>query len=958
MSQNMPYTPTALLDTSHVRQESPLIIIDGSPLVQANFYRTPRNVNDQEPIHYAAVNETLNTISSLVEDYQAKNIVVVFDSEETTPQQQINPNYKADIRKNLQELSEQTAYTAQALSNIGIKTLQQNGIESEDIISSLAHQACYAGKPVLIISEDTSFCQLVNHAVVVENAEGTIRYDKVSTNKILHVEPEQVLDYLAIKGDTQKGVEGVIGVNDFSASLAVDAFGGLDGIYQSIEQLPVIQKTIFEQNKEQLYKTKEELTHNTLLSTPPAESFTIDDNLFNGYLKSKNQNSTTNNRTTITTPAELNDFLEKLKNNKHYSIMTFNTHADWEKADIVGFGFALNKQDSYYIPIGHKDENGNLQPCQLDAMQVLSALKPILENPNIVKIGHNIKHEMHMLKKYNIDTMQHPNEWVMDTMLAGYVDGGFFDKGQIESVQYMVKKQHQVNLTPITKVLTDKDQTFDTVAIDTVADYAHEITNGHYHLSHALASRLREYDPRFNDNPQKLLKNVEIPIASALARMEHQGIMVNVETLKELQQKTTALVEEYAEQIYKATGQQFNINSPEKLAKVLFEDLKIKGERNAKGKFSTKKEILEKIDHPVVDLVLKYREANGTLKNFCTPLLELADQENRVHTNYNQATTATTRLSSSKPNLQNIPSRSELGGEVRASFIAPAGKKILSADYSQAELRLMAHFSQDQNLINAFVKGEDIHQATAAQVLGKSINEVTSEERRQAKAVNFGLLYGMTEIGLAKKLGGTVEEARNYTKQYFEKYPAVVQYMQNAKQQATNFGYVNTILGRPLYTPEARSNDKYEREGALRAAINAPLQGSSADMTKLAMIEVNKRLPHDSAKMLLQIHDELVFEVDEDKVDEVARIIKESMENVFSKTAADLGYPLNFSVPVVADVEVGTHWGNTKQYEPAPLQEVTNISNTNNAYEQEYIDNIIQQEIMEIQNQPYHRPRI
>lgn len=607
--------------------------------------------------------------------------------------------------------------------------------------------------------------------------------------------------------------------------------------------------------------------------------------------------------TILDVPA-LDALIDTLSQAPHFVIDTETTSIYWRQAKLVGLSFAVQAHEAYYIPLTHSLEGDELVSKQLDPDTVLAKLKPILENPHIGKIGQHLKYDAHVLKQHAINLNVTPSNWMMDTMLASYVINAAITRHSMDDLA-----RHYLHTQTIT--FEDvagkgaKQVSFDQVAIDIASDYACEDADITYQLFEVFSNRLKD-----DENNQRLLHELEIPTAQILCQMEETGILIKRPFLNELSQRFDEEIIALEKQAYVEAGEEFNLGSPKQLGEVLFDKLGVAGGKKTKsGQYSTSESVLSKIDHPLVDITLEYRSL-AKLKNTYTDALDaVADSEtDRVHTSYHQALTSTGRLSSTDPNLQNIPIRTATGRLIRQAFIAPEGRVILAADYSQIELRLMAHFSGDDNLTRAFKEGLDIHAATAAEVLGKEVVDVTPTERRNAKAINFGLLYGMSAFGLAKQLQMTRDEAQSYIKLYFDRYPGVRRYMENTRNSALEHGYIETILGRKLYTPDINHSNRMVKQAAERAAINAPLQGSAADIIKLAMIAVDKVLPKDTAKMLLQVHDELVFEVDADKTDEISALIKTAMEGVLSDTAKQLGWDVDFAVPLLVETDIGDNW--------------------------------------------------
>ena len=528
-------------------------------------------------------------------------------------------------------------------------------------------------------------------------------------------------------------------------------------------------------------------------------------------------------------------------------------------------------------------------PQQLNRDQVLAQIKPILENNAVDKIGHHLKYDAHVLENHGI----HLQGWYFDTMLASYVLNSVATRHGMDDVARLYLSHLTTSYEQIAGKGV-KQKTFNQIEIETAAHYAAEDAHVTYRLYEVLSAKLQKHPELVN-----ILHNIEMPVARVLTSMEENGIQLDLKFLDQLGVDFSQTMQDLENQIVELAGENFNVSSPKQVGEILFDKLGLKGgKKTATGQYSTSESVLEKIEHPISSLILDYRGLSKLKSTYTDGLLKQANNDtHRVHTSYHQALTATGRLSSTDPNLQNIPIRTEIGRQIRKAFVAPEGRVLLAADYSQIELRLMAHFSQDDALLDAFNHGQDVHRRTAAEVLGIALEDVTSDQRRQAKAVNFGLLYGMSEFGLIRQLGFTREESQNYIKQYFQRYPGIYEYMQRTRQVALEQGFVETILGRRLYTPDIAARNMMVRKAAERAAINAPLQGSAADIIKMAMIEVDKMLPQAQAKMLLQVHDELVFEVDADAADELAPKLAEVMQSV-----------VEISVPLVVEVGKGNNW--------------------------------------------------
>lgn len=943
-------TATALLDTDHINTDKPpFILVDGSYYMFRNFHALPVTMQTTQGLHTNSIRGTLNALKKLMEKYRPTHMAVAFDTKAPTFRHKLSPIYKGDRPEMPVELAEQIPYIHKMIQAMGIPLLAIEGVEADDIIGTLAHRACLEGHHVIISTGDKDMCQLVNPCVIVENSFDDKRYDIEGVKEKFGVEPRQIIDYLTLMGDASDGIKGVAGIGAKTAQKLLEQYDSIDNILANVEQLKGKQQQTFLQSTDSIALDKRLATIITdldivpdweTLRLPTDPSFNIAEKraIFtelefkseiaslnhpfhpsnNGNFKaaepaqnavvaaiktSQDSKNTANKQWhTVTSQADFDTLIQRLGAAKHFVIDTETTDVNWQHAELVGLSFALQSHEAYYVPVAHVDEMGN-RIEQLARDDVLAQLKPILQNPQIGKIGQHLKYDAHILANYDIDLINEPKNWAMDTMLASYVINAVATRHGMDDLA-----RHYLHTQTIT--FEDvagkgaKQITFDKVPLNVASDYACEDADITYQLFELFSEKLKA-----EPNNAKLLHELEIPVAQILCQMEHDGILLNKAFLGELSARFDEKIQALETVAFTQAGETFNLASPKQLGEVLFDRLGITGGKKTKtGQYSTSEAVLATIDHPLIETVLEHRSLSKLKSTYTDALANVADSNDRVHTSYHQALTTTGRLSSTEPNLQNIPIRTDTGRLIRGAFIAPKGRKVLSADYSQIELRLMAHFANDPVLIRAFQEGHDIHRATAAEILGKAFDDVTSEERRQAKAVNFGLLYGMSEFGLAKQLGFTRQQAQDYIKLYFARYPTVRAYMQATRTAAQNQGYITTILGRKLFTPDMQHPNRGVRQAAERAAINAPLQGSAADIIKLAMIAVNEVLPQDHAKMLLQVHDELVFEADEDKAEAIAELIKNAMQEVLSKTAKDKGWDVDFAVPLVVEVGIGDNW--------------------------------------------------
>lgn len=951
----------AKFDTSGInKNRPPVILVDGSYYLFRCFHGLPP-LSNQDGLPTNAIRGVLNALGKLIKKYDPTHMAVAFDTKAPTFRHELSDAYKAHRPPMDDDLRVQIPYIHELIEKLGIALIKIDGFEADDIIGTLARNACMQGYPVVISTGDKDMAQLVNDCVILEDSFKDKITDVAGVFDKFGVHNTQIADYLTLMGDSSDGIAGIPKVGAKTASKLLGEYGDIEGILANLAnikgmvgqkiaehqdeiplnrtlativtdlQLPIsFDELRLDNDKEtqikrakalyQLFKTlefKKEMAEQLALlkmaELPVTDDLFNNDNADNELNNPFDDNLADNSDElsvkplpikqgtykTINSLDEFHKFIDKLKNVPYFAIDTETTSIDWQKAELVGVSIATTNYEGYYIPVGHTGDFDILLDNQLDRDFVLNELKPILQNPNIGKIGQHIKYDSHIFKKYGIEL----NNWHMDTMLASYVINSV---ATYHNMDDLASYYLGVTTTTFEEVAGKgaKQLSFDKVDMDKASDYACEDAD----ITYRLFSVFDEYLQK-DTNANQLLHQLEIPIAQILTQMEYDGILIKTEFLGKLSLAFDQQISQLEQQAFVLAGERFNVASPKQLGEILFDKLGIMGGKKTKtGQYSTSEAVLAKIDHPLVDVVLEHRSLSKLKSTYTDTLAKVADKQGRVHTSYHQALTSTGRLSSSDPNLQNIPIRTDTGRLIREAFVAPKGRVILAADYSQIELRLMAHFSGDERLINAFKNNLDIHTATAAEIMGKDLADVTPNERRSAKAVNFGLLYGMGVFGLAKQLGVENGVAKDYIKRYFARYPAIHDYMENTKSYAKSTGYVTTILGRKLYAPNINSSNAMIRQGAERASINAPLQGSAAEIIKLAMIAVDKILPKDHAKLLLQVHDELVFEVDSDKADEMGEIIKTAMQNVLTDTAKELGWDVAFTVPLVVEVGVGNNW--------------------------------------------------
>ena len=868
---------------------------------------------------------------------QPTHMAVIFDTPEPTFRHELSPIYKGDRPSMPDELGQQIPYLHALIRALGIPVHMLPGAEADDIIGTLAKRAEAKGQQVLISTGDKDMAQLVTEKVTLEDSFKEKPMDVNGVFEKFGVWPNQIIDYLTLMGDASDGIMGVPGVGAKTAAKLLTEYGSIGGILENVDkikgkvgqnlkdnvegiaidhQLASIvcdldigicyeDLAIQDPNVNELRRLYTELefrnqlqsldhpnnpnnsnnkqSNASLQQAPVAAPIETEDQ---ATLTSVDDQLGQANYHTVLSAEAWDNLLQRMQTANKFAIDTETTSLDYRVAEMVGFSIAFDAEDAYYVPLAHDYEGA---PAQLDRSSVLAQIKPILENPEIKKIGHHLKYDAHIFANHGIELQG----WYFDTMLASYVLNSVATRHSMDDVA-------RLYLSHLTTTFEEvagkgaKQKTFNQIEIETAAHYAAEDAHVTFRLYEVLDKKLKVHPELIN-----ILHNIEVPVARVLTLMEENGIQLDLQFLDQLGEDFSKTMQDLENQITELAGQPFNVSSPKQVGEILFEKLGLKGgKKTSTGQYSTSESILEKLDHPISALILDYRGLSKLKSTYTDGLLKQANNDtHRVHTSYHQALTATGRLSSTDPNLQNIPVREEIGRQIRKAFIAPEGRVLLAADYSQIELRLMAHFSQDDALLDAFRHGQDVHRRTASEVLNIPLDQVTNDQRRQAKAVNFGLLYGMSEFGLIRQLGFTREESQNYIKQYFHRYPGIYEYMQRTRQVALEQGFVETILGRRLYTPEIDARNMMIRKAAERAAINAPLQGSAADIIKMAMIEVDKMLPKDQAKMLLQVHDELVFEVDADIADDLAPKLAEVMQSV-----------LEISVPLLVEVGKGNNW--------------------------------------------------
>lgn len=889
-----------------------LILVDGSSYLYRAFHALPPLTNSKgQPT--GAVYGVINMLRKLIKDYQPQYMAVVFDAKGKTFRDEIYEKYKAHRPVMPDELQVQVEPLHAIVKAMGLPLLMVPGVEADDVIGTLANQAAKLGLATLISTGDKDLAQLVNDQITLINTMNNKMLDRAGVIEKFGVPPERIIDYLSLVGDSSDNIPGVPNVGPKTAAKWLAQYDTLENLIAhnheikgkvsenlrtSIPTLPMTRELVTIKQDVSLDITPLNLSRHTADQEALKQWFTHLE--FKSWLAEllehpsllQNENKHPNQiqYEVITSETEFVAWLKQLEQAELFALDTETTHLDSMKAQMVGISFAVEPNRAAYIPLAH-DYVG--APSQLDLEKVLLRLKPLLENPEKKKLGHNLKYDMAILANHNINL----RGVQFDTMLESYVLDSTGSRHDMDGLALKYLGYRTISFENIAGK-GNKQLAFNQIPIEQAGPYAAEDADITLKLHHALWPRIAEIP-----GLSQTLTQIEIPLISVLSRMERYGVLVDAELLKRQSKEIAIRLHQLEEQAHQLAGQVFNLSSPKQLQEIFYVQQKLPVlEKTPTGQPSTGESVLQELalSYPLPKVILEYRGLSK-LKSTYTDCLpeQIHPKTGRVHTSYRQAVAATGRLSSSDPNLQNIPIRTEEGRRIRQAFIAPAGFKIVAADYSQIELRIMAHMSQDPNLLKAFAQGLDVHTATAAEVLGIPIDQITHEQRRSAKAINFGLIYGMSSFGLAKQLGIERSAAQAYIDLYFARYPQVKHYMDSTRQSAHKLGYVETLTGRRLNLPEINSRNLQRQRAAERAAINAPLQGTAADIIKTAMIKIDEALQqeHISTRMIMQVHDELVFEVATQELESVIPMIRLHMMN-----AARL------DVPLVVDIGIGSNW--------------------------------------------------
>ena len=888
--------------------EEKLLLVDGSSYLYRAFHALP-DLRSSDGRPTGAIFGVLNMLQKLIKSERPNYLSVIFDTPVKTFRHEIFPEYKANRQKTPDDLIAQIEPLHQAIINLGLPLLAVDGVEADDVIGTLAVEADRRKVKTLIATGDKDMAQLVTENIHLIDTMKDHRMGPKEVEEKFGIAPDRFIDYLTLAGDTSDNIPGVEKVGPKTAIKWISEYGSLDGVIQNADQIKgkVGENLVSALGQLDLFKTLVTIKCDVQMDTKFSDMIIGEskDNLlheqFNdlglhGLIKqfdiqaSEEKTVINTDYKTITTKKELDQLIEAIRKNPYVSFDTETTSLDYMQAQLVGISIALEPNEAFYIPINHNYEGVGKQ---LDEDVVLDALRPFLESENIPKIGHNLKYDRHILHNVGIELKGK----LLDTMLYSYVNNSTITRHNLDAVS---KRYLNINPTSYEEVAGKgaKQISFSEVSIDVASEYASEDSDIALQLYHHIESLVKKEKRLAN-----LYTEVEGPLIYTLGDIERNGVLIDSEKLNQQSKKLEAKILELESKVQKNAGEDFNLGSPKQLQEILYGKLGLPViKKTPKGQPSTSEAVLQELsmDFPIVKDILSYRAISKLKSTYTDKLPKMINPDTgRVHTSYHQAVTATGRLSSSDPNLQNIPIRSEEGRRIREAFIAPDDYKILAADYSQIELRIMAHLSKDDGLLDAFAKGQDIHKATAAEIFSSAIDDVTPNQRRSAKAINFGLIYGMSAFGLSKQLQITRAEAQSYIEQYFDRYPKVKDYMEETKLSAKQMGYVETVFGRRLYLADIDSSNYQRRQYAERSAINAPMQGTAADLIKMAMTDLHQRIIAQSfdAKIIMQVHDELVIEVHQSQADELSGITLETMSNI-----AEL------DVDLKVDADLGSNW--------------------------------------------------
>ncbi len=895
-----------------------LVLFDGNALVHRAFHALPPLTVSKTGEMVSAVYGFALILLKVISELKPTHCAIAFDKKAPTFRHQMFDQYKAQRPPTPDELVNQLGRVRQLVEAFSIPIFELDDYEADDVLGTLSQQASHQGIDTIIVTGDADAMQLVSPKVKVfypkRTFGDTALYDEAAVSQKYGIQPQYIADLKGLKGDPSDNIPGVPGVGEKTAVRLIQQFGTIEEIYAHIDEVtpPKLQALLRE--NEAIARQSKQLA--TIVTQTPV-TLNLDDCQVSHYdrhqvaelfrelefasllpklpeveapqspLQVKIKPPPQKDYHIVNTTSAFDELLNRLSAAKSFAFDLETTSLNVMLAQLVGISLSPAPGEAYYIPVGHVGW-GQVEQLPLD--QVINGLKPRLEDTTLAKLAHNGKYDMTVLAEYGINV----NNLTFDTMLAAYLLG---EKSL--GLKALAFSKLDIEMTPISALIGSgaKQLSMSQVEVKQAADYACADADMTGQLAELLSPELHQ------QGLWQLFSEVEMPLVPVLVIMERNGVALDIELMRQLSHRLGEQLLKLETEIYDSVGHRFNINSPQQLSFILFEELKLPPARKTKGGYSTGASVLEELRgvHPIIEFILDYRQLAKLKSTYIDALPALINPKTgRVHTSFNQTRTATGRLSSSEPNLQNIPVRGEVGREVRQAFIAPPGSRLLAGDYSQIDLRSLAHLSQDSNLVNAFRRDEDIHTATAAQLFSVDAPQVTPDMRRLAKTVNFGVIYGMSDYGLEQATELSREEAAQFITSYFEKYPEVKQYLESTKQQARESGYVQTLLGRKRFIPEINSPNRQVREAAERMAINMPVQGTSADIIKVAMINLYREMDQRQlkSKLLLQVHDELVFEVPEEELETMRQLVPQVMSTA-----------LELNVPLKVDIKTGNNWG-------------------------------------------------
>ena len=899
-----------------------LYLIDGSSYIFRAFYGIRQSLSNSKGLPTNAIYGFATMLLKILREEQPEYIAVIFDPKGKTFRHEMYKEYKANRAETPDDLIPQFPYIINLVEAFNIVSIQQEGFEADDVLGTVSKKAEKEGFEVTIVSGDKDMMQLITSNIKMLDTLKNKTFGVKEVKEKFGVEPGQVTEVMGLMGDSSDNIPGVPGIGPKTAIALIQDYGDIENLLENLKQIKkeALKNKLLEYREQarlskklctintnmsltvgiEKMKAKEfnskrvislfkELEFASLLSKLQAQSF-IPGTSPLIPLRVRTKGSVRNERYKIVfSEKELDKIITQVKNNGLLSMDLETTSVFPMEAEIVGISISIVPHNAYYIPVGHHYPGA---PAQLNRDKVLEKLKPILEDKNIKKIGQNIKYEIIVFKNFGIKV----NNIYFDTMIASYLINPSKHNHNLEDIaleylDYRVTTYKEVTGTG------SKEIGFNKVDIETAASYSGEDADITLQLSKKLLPVLEK------DTLVSLFNNVELPLAEALAEIEINGVKINKNFLKKMSKDLEKDISLSAQKIYDMAGEVFNINSPKQLSELLFEKLKLPPLKKTKTGYSTDMSVLEQLStgYPLPAEIILYRQLSKLKSTYVDALpLLINSKTGRIHTSFNQTVTATGRLSSSNPNLQNIPIRTELGRKIRKAFIAEKNHRLLSADYSQIELRILAHLSEDEVLMGAFKKGEDIHAQTAAKIFNVFPNMIDSNMRRMAKAVNFGIIYGISPFGLSKNIKVSLKEAKEFINHYFALYKGVKSYIERTITDAHKNGYVTTILNRRRYLPELNSKNKQMKEFAERTAVNTPVQGSAADLIKIAMINISRSIKNKNlkSKIILQVHDELVFEIPEAEKKLMVDLVKKEMEGV-----------MELKIPLIVDTCIGKHWG-------------------------------------------------